>query len=64
MKINRSHLALFSGPYRISIIICAYKSVVIIATSFSIAAQLLYIKELIYSYNNCKLHTHRVHLVW
>jgi hypothetical protein len=48
MKINRSCLALFSRLYKISTLVYAYKTVIIIATSFSIAAQLLYLKQLIY----------------
>jgi len=64
MKINRSRLALFSGPHGISIPVCAYESVVMIATGFGIAAQLPYVKELIHGYNNCKARTRRVHLVW
>jgi predicted ferric reductase len=64
MKINRSRLALFSGPHGISAPVCAYESVIMIATGFGIAAQLPYLKELIHGYNNCKARTRRVHLVW
>lgn len=64
MKINRCRLALFSGPHGISIPVCAYESVIMVATGFGIAAQLPYIKQLIHSYNNCKARTRRVHLVW
>jgi NAD(P)H-flavin reductase len=64
MKINRSRLALFSGPHGISTPVCAYESVIMIATGFGIAAQLPYVKQLILGYNNCKARTRRVHLVW
>ena len=63
-KINRSRLAFFSGPYGISTPVCAYESVIMIATGFGIAAQLPYLKQLIHGYNNCKARTRRVHLVW
>jgi hypothetical protein len=64
MKINRSRLALFSGPHGLSMPICAYESVIMIATGFGIAAQLPYLKQLIQGYNNCKARTRRVYLVW
>ena len=64
MKINRSRLALFSGPHRISTPVYAYESIIMIATGFGIAAQLPYVKQLIHGYNNCKARTRRVHLVW
>lgn len=44
MKINKSHLALFSGLHGISTPMCAYESVIMIATSFGIAIQLPYLK--------------------
>jgi hypothetical protein len=64
MKINRSRLALFSRPHGISTPIYVYESVIMIATSFGIAAQLPYLKQLIHGYNNYKARTRRVHLVW
>jgi len=42
---------MFSGPYRIDLAIDRYKSVLIVASSFSIAAVPLYLKKLIHSYN-------------
>lgn len=64
MKSNRFHLALFSGLHGVSISVCKYENVLMVASDFSIAAELLYVKQLIHGYNNCKAHTHKVHLVW
>ena len=64
IEINRSHLALFSGPHGISTPVCTYESVIMIATGFGIAAQLPYLKQLIHGYNNCKARTRRVLLIW
>jgi predicted ferric reductase len=63
-EINRSRLALFSGPHGISTPVCTYESVIMVATGFGIAAHLPYLKELIHGYNTCKARTRRVHLVW
>jgi NAD(P)H-flavin reductase len=63
-KINRSRLALFSGPHGISAPVCTYESVIMIATGFGIAAHLPYLKQLIHGYNTCKARTRQVHLVW
>ncbi len=64
MKSNRSRLALFSGPHGVSIPVCGYENVLMIASGFGIAAELPYVKQLIHGYNNCKARTRRVHLVW
>ncbi|PVH68567.1 hypothetical protein DL98DRAFT_440915, partial [Cadophora sp. DSE1049] len=45
-------LVLFSRPYKTSLVINEYKSILIVASGFSIAAHLLYLKRLIYSYNS------------
>lgn len=64
MKSNRFCLALFSELHRVSISVCEYKNVLIIVSDFSIIIKLLYIKQLIHNYNNCKICTCRVHLMW
>jgi hypothetical protein len=64
MKIKGSCLALFSRPHRISTLVCAYESVIMNATSFGIATQLPFLKQLIHGYNNYKARTCQVHLVW
>ena len=58
------HLALFTGPHGISVPIDEYETVLLIASGFGVAAQLPYLKKLIYGYNACKTRTRRVHLVW
>ena len=47
----KTYLALISGPHRSSISVGNYKTVLIVASGFSIAAQLPYLKKLIYEYN-------------
>ena len=64
MKSSRFCLALFSGSYEISISVCEYKNVLMIASGFNIIIKLLYVKQLIHDYNNCKTCIHRIHLVW
>lgn len=41
-----------------------YESVVLVASGFSIAAAIPYLKKLVYSYNTSASRTRRVHLVW
>ena len=57
-------LALFTGPHGISVPIDEYETVLLVASGFGIAAQLPYLKRLIYGYNACETRTRRVHLVW
>lgn len=57
-------LALFSGPHGTSAPVGDYETVLMVASGFGIAAQLPYLKQLIYGYNACKTRTRRVHLVW
>ena len=59
-----SHLVMISGPYGISAPVGEYECVLMIASGFGGAAQLPYLKKLIYGYNTCKARTRRVHLVW
>lgn len=56
-------LVLFSGPYGTNVQIGEYKSVLIVASGFSIAAFILYLKRLIYSYNTCIVQACRIYLV-
>jgi len=64
-KSNHStRLALFSGPHGTSAPVGDYETVLMVASGFGIAAQLPYLKQLIYGYNACKTRTRRVHLVW
>ncbi|KAH7383155.1 hypothetical protein BKA64DRAFT_582870, partial [Cadophora sp. MPI-SDFR-AT-0126] len=51
---------LFSGPYGTSIVIDEYKSILIVASGFSIAAHLLYLKKLIYDYSSHRVQARRI----
>jgi NAD(P)H-flavin reductase len=62
--LNTPRLVLFGGPYGISISVVEYETVLMFATGFGIAAQLPYLRKLIYGYQTCKTRTTRVHLVW
>lgn len=57
-------LALFTGPHGTSESVGNYETVLMVASGFGIAAQLPYLKKLIYGYNTCTSQTRRVHLVW
>lgn len=59
-----SCIAPFSGPHGISAPVGDYETVLMIASGFGMAAQLPYLKQLIYGYNACKIRTRRIHLVW
>ena len=59
-----SHMVLFNGPFGISLPVDDYETVLMYADGFGIAAQLAYLKHLIYGYNTCKARTRRIHLVW
>lgn len=54
---------MFSGPYRRSISIEEYKTVLIVASGFSIAAQLIYLKRLIHRYNSREVRARQIYLV-
>ncbi|KAH6663818.1 hypothetical protein B0J14DRAFT_608589 [Halenospora varia] len=56
-------LALFSGPHSISILVMEYKTVLIVAAGFGIAAQLPYLHKLIHGYQTCKTCTRQVYLL-
>lgn len=55
---------LFSGPHGKSVCMDGYRSVLMIASDFGIAAQLPYLKRLIQGYNARQLEARRIHLVW
>ena len=57
-------LALFSGLHGTSAPVGEYETVLMVASGFSIAAQLSYLRQLIYKYNACKTRTRRIYLVW
>lgn len=57
-------LVLFTGPHGTSTSVGKYETVLMIASGLGIAAQLPYLKKLIYGYNTCRTQTRRVHLVW
>ncbi|KAH6710543.1 hypothetical protein BKA61DRAFT_488731, partial [Leptodontidium sp. MPI-SDFR-AT-0119] len=59
----KSLIVIFSGPYSISIAINKYKSVLIVANRFGIAAHLSSLKKLIYDYNARLGRTRRIRLV-
>ncbi|KAI9715685.1 MAG: hypothetical protein M1812_005837 [Candelaria pacifica] len=63
-NIARSRLVLFSGPHGASVEMRDYKTVVMIASGFGIAAHLPYLRRLIHGYNSCEIRVHRIHLVW
>ncbi|XTI85553.1 hypothetical protein V2W45_1466420 [Cenococcum geophilum] len=54
IRLIGQYIALFSGLYRISVLVGDYKTVLIIVSGFGIA--------LIYKYNACKTYTRRVYL--
>ena len=58
------HLAWISGPHGSGAPVGEYGSVLMIATGIGIAAQLPYLKELIWGFNHCETRTRRIHLVW
>jgi predicted ferric reductase len=63
-QIYKSCPAFFTGPHGTSASVEKYETVLMVATGFGIAAQLPYLKKLIYGYNTCTSQTRRVHLVW
>jgi hypothetical protein len=48
----------------VSIPVGDYETVFMVASGLGIAAELPYLKQLMYGYNTCKIRTRRVHLVW
>ncbi|KAK1712145.1 hypothetical protein BDP67DRAFT_438113 [Colletotrichum lupini] len=63
-KSQKACPALFGGPHGMSIPVTDYDVVPMVASGYGIAAQLPYLKKLIYEFNSRKARTRRIHLVW
>ncbi|KAK1994156.1 hypothetical protein LX36DRAFT_727987, partial [Colletotrichum falcatum] len=63
-KAPKTCISLFSGPHGTSIPVTDYDVVLMVASGYGIAAQLPYLKKLIYEFNSRKARTRRIHLVW
>ncbi|KAK2037620.1 hypothetical protein LZ31DRAFT_434728, partial [Colletotrichum somersetense] len=63
-KAQQTCLTLFGGPHGTSIPVTDYDVVLMVASGYGIAAQLPYLKKLIYEFNSRKARTRRIHLVW
>lgn len=57
-------LVLFSGPHGRGISVGDYGKVLMIATDSGIVAQLPYLQELVSGFNNYRVRTRDIHLVW
>ena len=57
-------LALFSGPHGLSAPLADFETVFLVASGLGIAAQLPYLRQLIRGYNDFRVRTRRIHLVW
>lgn len=57
-------LALFSRPHGRGIPVGDYGKVLMIATDSGIVAQLPYLQELMSGFNNCRVRTRDIHLIW
>jgi hypothetical protein len=57
-------LAIFSGPHGTGISVGGYGKVLMIATGFGIAAQMPYLTELVRGFNNYRIRTREIRLVW
>ena len=56
--------AFFTGPHGSPSSMDRYGSILMFASGYGIAAHLPHIKELIQGYNQCRIRTRRIHLVW
>ncbi|KAK1656995.1 hypothetical protein BDP55DRAFT_639143 [Colletotrichum godetiae] len=63
-KVQQTCPALFGGPHGMSVPVTDYDVVLMVASGYGIAAQLPYLKKLIYEFNSRKARTRRIHLVW
>ncbi|KAE9566319.1 hypothetical protein CGMCC3_g17521 [Colletotrichum fructicola] len=63
-KAQQTCPAVFGGPHGMSIPVTDYDVVLMVASGYGIAAQLPYLKRLIYEFNSRKARTRRIHLVW
>lgn len=57
-------LVLFTGPHGSSVAMDGYESILMVASGFGIAAQLLHLKRLIHGYNAREVRARRIHLIW
>lgn len=57
-------VVMFSGPRGTNVSMGEYKSILMVASSFGIAAVLPHLKKLIYGYNTRAVRARRIHLVW
>jgi NAD(P)H-flavin reductase len=57
-------IVMFSGPHGANVSMDDYESILMIASGFGIAAQLVHLKKLIYGYNTRVVRARRIHLVW
>lgn len=55
---------LFSGPHGMSAPVGEYESVLMIVTGFGMTALLPYLSQLIHGYQNRKIYTRRVRVIW
>lgn len=61
---SNSYVAFYSGPHGHSEPMGEYGTVLMFASGLGIAAQLPYIKQLLYDGARCRTRTKRIHLVW
>ena len=57
-------LAFFTGPHGRCVSMGEHDSVLLVTSGFGVAAQLPYIKQLVHGYQQGKVKTRRIHLVW
>ena len=58
------HLTLFSELHELNAPLMKFRMILLIALRLEIAAQLLYLQELIHDYNNFEVCTHHIYLIW
>ena len=63
-RLSDFRLALFSGPHGAGVSAGDYGKVLMVATGFGIAAQLPYLKELVSGFNDYRIRTREIRLVW
>lgn len=61
---DHKFLTLFSGPHGTTIAMGDFGTILMFATNNGIAAQLPYLRKLIDDYNQCRIRTRRIHLIW
>lgn len=63
-EMERSRMALFTGPHGASAPLGDFDRVLMVASGFGIVAHLPYLRHLIRGYNDFSSRTRRIHLVW